>query len=262
MQNDSVLKTLLVATSLCVICSVLVSSSAVKLKPLQEQNKKLDIKKNLLLAAGLIHDPNTSKQEILEMFKKVETKVIDLETGDEVQGVNPETFDPRQAAKVESTNYHIPTSKDLARIKRRAKNAKVYLVKDNGQTSMIVLPIHGKGLWSTLWGFLALAPDTVTVKGIGFYEHGETPGLGGEVDNPNWKAIWVGKHVYDANFDPILEVVKGEVNQTSSKKDSQVDGLAGATMTSRGVEALVRYWLGENGYLPYLNKFRSQRGDM
>lgn len=257
MGNDSTAKTLIVATLLCVVCSVLVSGAAVSLKPAQELNKKLDIKKNLLLASGLVKD--TSKmttKEVEEKFQAIETKVVDLQTGEFVE-MNPESLDAVKAAKTPGENYKIDAKEDVARIKTRAKYSQVYFVKENGETSMIVLPVNGKGLWSTLYGFLALAPDTTTIKGFGFYQHGETPGLGGEVDNPNWKQLWVGKKALNDSFEPVIKVIKGAVNPASANASHEIDGLSGATLTSNGVTGLVHYWLGSDAFGPFLAKFRA-----
>jgi Na+-transporting NADH:ubiquinone oxidoreductase subunit C len=255
MQNETT-KTLLVAAVLCIVCSVLVSGAAVSLKPMQVENKKLDIKKNLLLASGLLKNAKASKEDILDAYKMVEAKVVDLSTG-EVTNVDPDSFDSKKASKTPGENYMIPTKKDLGKIKRRAKLEKVFFVKENGKTSMIILPVNGKGLWSTLYGFIALAPNTTTIKGLGFYSHGETPGLGGEVDNPNWKAQWPGKEAFDSNFKPVVHLVKGMVDPKSAKAKHQVDGLSGATITANGVSALVQYWLGDNAFGPFLAKVRA-----
>jgi Na+-transporting NADH:ubiquinone oxidoreductase subunit C len=107
--------------------------------------------------------------------------------------------------------------------------------------------------FTTLYGFLALDSDLKTIRGITFYEHGETPGLGGEVDNPRWKAQWKGKMAYDDNMKILIEVLKGQVDPTSPQAGHQIDGLGGSTITTRGVHNLVRFWLGENGYKPFLS---------
>ena len=106
---------------------------------------------------------------------------------------------------------------------------------------------------------LALAPDTTTIEGITFYEHGETPGLGGEVDNPSWKALWIGRQAFDDNWQPAIEVIKG-CCRTGRRGPLRVDGLSGATLTARGVSNLVRFWLGENGFEPYLATLRGRNG--
>lgn len=254
-MNKETQRTLLVAVLLCVVCSVIVSSAAVLLKPMQEVNKKLDVKKNLLLASGLLTNSSASKDEILEIFKAVEPRIIDLSTGEFVD-VGPESFDQKKAAKDPKRNILIDAKKDKGNIKMRAKYAKVYLVKDKGVTNLIVLPVHGKGLWSTLYGFMALDMDGTTIRGLGFYEHGETPGLGGEVDNPSWKKQWIGKIAMDENFVPAIKVIKGKVNPDSRNAKHEIDGLSGATITSNGVSNLVQYWLGEDGFGPFLSKVR------
>ena len=256
MKHDTMSKTLTVAAILCIVCSVLVSTAAVKLKPMQEENKKLDIRKNLLLTAGLIENTEVSKQEINEKFKSVETVIVDLQTGSKVEGVDAETFDMKVAAKKKGQNYQIPAEMNVAKINFRSKLAKIYLIKDGGEIKSVVFPVSGKGLWSTLYGFLVLKPDMDTIQGLGFYDHGETPGLGGEVDNPNWKKLWVGKKAFktgDDSFAPAIQVAKGP-----GRGDNQVDGLSGATLTSNGVSGLLKYWLGSDAYGPTLAQFRKK----
>lgn len=255
MQKDSTAKTILVAAVLCIVCSILVATSAVGLKPLQDANKKLDIKKNLLLASGLIQDGAT-KEDILEAYKAIQAEVINLETAEVMADMDAETFDQRKARKTAGSNKAIDSKIDTAGIKTRSKYSVVYKVVENGEIKMVILPINGKGLWSTLYGFVALSPDTKTIQGLGFYEHGETPGLGGEVDNPLWKAQWKGKQAFDENFNPKIQVIKGTVSPTDAQKDYKVDGLSGATITAVGVSGLVRYWLGQDGFGPYLTKMR------
>lgn len=254
MNNDSTSKTIIVATLLCVICSVMVSWAAVSLKPQQTKNKVLDIKRNLLLTAGLINETVKDEKSINEAFSAIETKVVDLATGEYVD-MDAASFDSEKAAKEAATAYSIPASEDVARIKSRAKYEIVYLVKQGEEVTMIVLPVKGKGLWSTLYGFLVLAPDTTTVKGLSFYQHGETPGLGGEVDNPNWKQLWVGKKAFNENWEAALKVIKG---QAPAGSEHEIDGLSGATLTSNGVSGLMKYWLGGNGFGPFLAKLRAQ----
>lgn len=256
LPNDSKVKTVGVALTLCLVCSVAVSAAAVALKPVQEQNKLLDKKKNILQIGGLLKDG----QSVEEAFKQVEPKVVDLATGEYVDNINPNTFDARAAAADPKQNVVLPRDEDIASIKRRAKYATVYLVKDpQGQLQKIILPIHGYGLWSTLYGFIALKADANTVVGLGFYEHAETPGLGGEVDNPAWKAKWPGKEVFDANGKVALSVVKGAA-QDGPKAKYEVDALSGATLTSRGVNNLVHFWMGKDGFGPYLQKIHNGGG--
>lgn len=252
-SNDGIKKTLIVALSLCIVCSVVVSTAAVMLKPTQEANKALDRKRNILAAAGMLEvGPSVEEQ-----FKQVETRIVDLRTGQFSSEVDPAKYDQRKASKDPSTSKDLTEDEDIAKIKRRADYAEVYLVNNNaGELQKIILPVHGYGLWSTLYGYMALESDLNTVAGLGFAEHGETPGLGGEVDNPNWKAKWPGKKVY-RDGDVELQLIKGTVDSSSAKADWQVDGLSGATLTSKGVSHLVQFWLGEQGYQPFLENLKA-----
>jgi Na+-transporting NADH:ubiquinone oxidoreductase subunit C len=247
-SNDTIKKTLLVAFLLCIVCSVIVSTAAVILKPAQETNKALDRKRNILAAAGVLDE----SLGVEEQFAQVTTRVVDLRDGKFTDAVAPQDYDQRSAAKDPALSDRLEPGEDPAKIQRRAHYALVYLFEDErGELERIVLPVHGYGLWGQLYGFIALQSDAQTVAGLGFYEHKETPGLGGEVDNPRWKAHWPGKQVY-RDGEVALEVIKGTVNPDSRMAEYEVDGLAGATLTTRGVSNLVQYWLGENGFAPFL----------
>lgn len=254
MQSDSVKRTFVVAFFLCLFCSVLVSGAAVLLKEKQVENKKLDIKKNLLIASGLLDGNEVSKEVIESKFKRVKTIVVDLETNEIVDSVDPESFEMRKNAKDPKKNIVLNSSVDIAKISKISKLSKIYLIEsDSGLIEKVVLPVHGKGLWSTLYGFLALDKDKKTIKGLGFYEHAETPGLGGEVDNPNWKKTWVNKVAYNDSGKPTIKIVKGSVDPNAKGSESMVDGLSGATITGNGVQALVNFWLSDSGYGKVLN---------
>jgi Na+-transporting NADH:ubiquinone oxidoreductase subunit C len=252
-SNDSTSKTLIVAFSLCIVCSIVVSAAAVLLKPAQEANKILDLKRNVLAAAGMYDD----SVSVDEQFAQISIRIVDLRTGKFTDEVNAEDYDQRKAAKDPAASDALTSAQDLAKVARREHYAVVYLVEDaGGDIDKIILPIHGYGLWSTLYGFIALESDGDTVAGLGFYEHGETPGLGGEVDNPRWKSSWPGKKVY-RDGEVAIGLIKGAVDPAGPNATWQIDGLAGATLTARGVTNLVRFWLGENGFEPFLNNLKS-----
>lgn len=259
MRRDSVAGTILVAAVLCVVCSVIVSGTAVGLKSLQQANSKLDKQRNVLAAAGLLKPDDTAADVEATFKKNFEKHFINLETGEVVSdeqlkeaGVaEPANYDPAEARDNPKLNRPV---EGLPGIVKTEKFVDVYLVKsDSGELTGLVLPIYGKGLWSTMYGYLALDADLKTAKGITFYSHGETPGLGGEVDNPNWKAQWPGKQVRDDEGNVLIEVVKGQ-----GSGDSEVDGLSGATITTKGVDHFVRFWLGEEGFGPYLKNLESK----
>jgi Na+-transporting NADH:ubiquinone oxidoreductase subunit C len=255
-NNDTIRKTVIVTLLLCFACSVVVSTAAVVLKPLQVANQELDFKRNILAAAGML-EPGVDIERTFN--ERVITRVIDLDTGRFTDAVTPATFDQRRAARDPALSTRLEKRDDIASISRRENYSLVFLVEENGELSKIILPIKGYGLWSTLYGFLALEADGNTIIGLGFYEHGETPGLGGEIDNPNWQAQWEGKRVYDNQGDVAIAVLKGRVDPASPRIQYQVDGLSGATLTARGVHNLVQFWMGESGFKPFLENL--QRGE-
>ncbi|VUD56353.1 Na(+)-translocating NADH-quinone reductase subunit C [Thalassocella blandensis] len=254
-SNDSFKRTIGVAVTLCVVCSIIVSTAAVQLRPAQVANKAKDFRKNILMAAGM-YDPSKT---IKDQFAAVETKIVDLNTGkfapDAIENVT--AYDQVKAAKDPKMSEPVPAEQDIASLSRQEKYSKVFLVKNGNNIEKVILPIRGYGLWSTLKGFIALESDFNTVIGLGYYEHGETPGLGGEVDNPKWKALWNGKEVYSAEGDVELSVVKGTVDASTPNAEYKVDGLSGATLTSNGVDYMIKFWLGENGFAPFLTNLKN-----
>ena len=258
MQRDSFAQTLKVATVLCVVCSVIVAGAAVGLSGLQQANKALDQKKNVLIAAGLFDKEVNKNSEVEEIYEEnVERVLIDLETGEPVDSdtIDPEKYDQRKAAKNPDLNKPIEPSDALGGIKKREKFAFVYRVKnkETGEVDKVVLPVYGKGLWSTLYGFLAVGIDGNTISGITFYEHAETPGLGGEIESEKFKEEWPGKTLFDEDGEVAIALVKAGVQKS---EDHGIDALSGATITSNGVEEMVHYWAGADGFGPYLDRLR------
>jgi len=256
-SKDSVGGTLKVAFALCVVCSIFISSAAVILKPMQVANKTLDRNKNILAAAGMFDSAVNTNEDVDELFAEFSPRIVDLETGEFVTeaqladlGIDPATYDQRAVLNDPQFSKALDANEDIAGLKRRVRYATVYLVEgEGGELQDIVLPVSGYGLWGTMYGYLALEGDGNTVKGIGFYDQKETPGLGGEITNPRWKNLWPGKEIYNDNGDVALSIVKG-----GGEGVHEVDGLAGASLTSRGVDNLIEYWLGPLGFGPFLTK--------
>ena len=249
---DSVPKTLFVAVTLCLVASMAVSAMAVSLRPMQEANKLQDKQRNILQVAGQFKPG----QNIAEAFKLFEPKVLEIETGLFTDKFDPLTFDDRAAA--DDAELSISLSDDPASIGRRANYVTVYLLRDNdGEIDKVILPLHGYGLWSTLYGFIAIEENGNDIFGLQFYQHGETPGLGAEVDNPRWKALWKDKKLRDEDGTLQISVAK---TVPAAGPEYHIDGLSGATLTSDGVNNLVRFWVGEAGYAPFLAKLEA--GDL
>ncbi|MBE0369541.1 Na(+)-translocating NADH-quinone reductase subunit C [Pseudoalteromonas aurantia] len=241
-NNESIGKTLGVVVGLCLVCAVVVSVASVQLRPLQKANKAQDVQRNILAAAGFNDVTNVE-----EMFgQNIEARVVNMETGEFVEQDHT-TFDFESTKFDAKRSFKLDKADDKAGIQRMTDHSPVYLSKDaSGQVSTIILPIQGYGLWGIMYGFIALDKDTETVKAIKFYKHNETPGLGGEIENPKWTATWVGKSL------PIT-LVKG----TAGTDKHKVDGLSGATLTSVGVGNTVDFWTSNKGFGPFLANVRN-----
>lgn len=252
-SNDSIGKTLLVVLVLCLVCSIVVAGSAVGLKPRQQEQRALDKQRNILAVAGLMQD-NMSADAVAEIYAaRVTPRLVDLKSGALLDS-DPAKFNQGLALKDPQQSVALEANQDPAGIKRRSNVVEIYLIKDEKQqVQEIVLPVYGNGLWSMMYAFVALDVDGRTIKGITYYDQGETPGLGGEIENANWRAQFVGKRVLDDNGQPALRVMKGAAPQGDLYA---VDGLSGATLTANGVQHSFNFWMGEMGFGPFLKKVR------
>lgn len=277
-NKDSIANTFFIAIGVCLVCSLLVSGAHYVLKDMQTRNRELDIKANIISVTGMSDDDIENNGGIEEVFKnRIDQLIVSLETGEdaigEVQELLKEKYDSTDAVvanydqfvEAKNTNTEgvsVALGKksgidDIASIKRRENYGRIYIFKDaDGNPQKYIFPVRGLGLWSTLRGFIALESDFQTISGLSYYSHGETPGLGGEVDNPKWKGLWSGKRVFDENGDIAIKVVKGVGDDEYS-----VDGLSGATITSNGVTYMLEFWLGENGYGPFIEKHKSTQSN-
>lgn len=251
-KRDSIANTFVVAVGVSLVCSVLVSTAAVVLKPRQERNQTLYRQQVVLEVAGLYRPGD----DVAELFDAIDVRLVDLASGDYTNAFTAGDFDPVEAAKDSELGVAIPAALDVAGIGRRAIYAPVYIVDGGASGRQIILPVYGRGLWSTLYGYVAVAPDGNTVRALQFYEHAETPGLGDQIDRPAWLAEWEDKRLRDADGEVRIEVVRGQVPDDASPH--QVDGLSGATLTGRGVTNTLRYWAGPHGFGPYLDKLAKE----
>ena len=251
-SKDSFGRTLIFVFIVCLVCAALVSVSAVVLKPLQTANKLLDQQTKILETAGLLEEAGKDSQSIVAIYDKfVEAKMIDLNSGKFIEG-DVITFDERaESRNVENSAKPV---NDIAGINRRANNAVIYLIKnEQGAVDSVVLPIIGSGLWDLMSGFIGLETDLTTVKSVIYSDHKETPGLGALVTSDNWKALWPGKKMFDEQNNIAIQIVKGGAKEGDVHG---VDGLSGATLTSNGVEHTLHFWLGDEGYGPFITNFR------
>ena len=258
-KNDTLVKTLFVGISLCLVCSIIISLTAVGLRDQQKLLKEQDQQSKILSSAGLL----TDQKSVEELFTTIEERVVNLDTGEYVDSLDPKSFDGKKFesedySKDPSTSVQLHSDIDISSLKRRENFIKIYLYKENNKIKAVILPVRGLGLWGTLYGYLAIEPDLNTIIGLEYFSHKETPGLGAEVDNPRWKSKWKGKKIRSSSGEFKIEVIKGLVNSESPEKKYQVDGLSGATITSRGVSNMLAFWLGELGYKKFLNKLKTE----
>lgn len=205
-NKESIGNVLFVAIGVSLVCSVLVASAAIVLKP-QQQRNELEYQQRIVLEVAGLYEPGA---DVAALYSAIEEISIELASGEQ---------------------------------------APVFLVRQDGAIEQVILPVQGAGLWGTMYGYMAVESDGQTARGLQFYQHIETPGLGDGVDKPAWQAQWRGKRLFDDNGDPLVEVVKGPAPAGS---DYQIDGLAGATLTGRGVSIFVQHWISDEGYGPYL----------
>ncbi len=250
-DKNSIQNILIVAFSVCLVCAIVVSAAAVTLRPMQQENAELDRKSNILQAAGIFQ----AGMSVDEQFEDIETRVVELATGEFVDSPDPDTYDQRRAQRNPEMSDALPNREDPAGLNRLEHYSLVYIVRDdNDDIDILILPVRGYGLWSTMRGFLALENDLNTVAGLGFYEHEETPGLGGEIDNPNWINQWPGKKIYNDDGDLALTVTRGG----GVEEEHHIDGISGATLTSRGVDNMIGFWMGERAFKPFLDNLRAE----
>jgi len=255
-NNESPLKALLVVFAVALVCSLLVSTAAITLKPIQQRNQLVERSRNIIALTGLVpRGTALSNDEILEAVEQLDIRAVDLETGEFDSTIDPAEFDERTAAQDPDLSTPIPPNLDSAGLGRRSRYTIVYLVWDDEELDRVILPIYGQGMWSTLYGYIALRSDLNTIAAVTFYEQAETAGLGDQITRPDWQARWEGKQIYDSTGTLRFRVSGGNVPESLR---NQVDALTGATVTSDAVTALIAYWFGPHGYTKFLRQLESQ----
>lgn len=250
LPNTSHLKAIVVVLLVSVVCAVAVSVTAVVLRPLQRANLEAGRKAQLaVLLQGL---PRAGRSGGAIERQEIDTVLVDLAEGSIVKELDPLTYDQRAAAAGQATSVAVPSSADIAGIGRRAKYAPVHLVRRQSKLELVILPVRGAGYQSMLYGYLALNPDLTTVAALTFYEQAETPGLGDRVTSPAWLSKWPGTAIMDQDGNLRVDVV-----QDGAKRPYEVDGISGATRTGKGVAKLLRFWLGDWGFGPFLKRLGS-----
>jgi Na+-transporting NADH:ubiquinone oxidoreductase subunit C len=259
MAKDTPIRALMTVLVTAVVCSFFVSASVVLLRPIQLNNKLLERSGNVLALTGLLPaDGDVAEEQLLDLFKGLDARVVNIDEATLDSEFDPYTFDGRKAAADPVLSVAVPSAQDVASLGRRSQYKTIYLVWKDGKVDRVILPIRGAGMWSMIYGYISLESDFSTIAGVKFYEQNETPGLGDQIATPHWQAKWVGKQLYDDQGEMLFRVSEGPVKEGASGAEYQVDALTGATITANAVTALVRYWFGPNGYGPLLQRLREQ----
>ena len=225
MRSDTY--TIVFTTIVTVVLGLGLSVTADSLRERQSINEELDIKKNILSVLGFNLSSDWGNDQIQSLYEKNINELNVDKTGSIL-------------GSIESSN---------------SDNYKIYQSKENDKVTGYAIPIAGKGLWGTMYGYFAIEPDAETVKGITFYRHKETPGLGAEVDKEWFQSNFVGKKLIDTSGSLVsVEVVKGYVSNADPEAMHKVDGISGATITGKGLTTFLKNDLQK--YEPYLSKVR------
>ena len=249
MTNDSATKAVLVVLITALVCSTMVSAAVVVLRPIQLNNQLLDRSRNIMSLTGLLPAGKIpGDEEMLELFKSLDTRLVDIDAGRFDDTHDPNTYDMRRAVNSPDLGTAVPAAQDTASIGRRSRYAPIYMVWDGDELDRVILPVRGAGMWSMLYGYIALRPDFTTIAGMTFYEQNETPGLGDQVAHQHWLDGWRGKQIYDDQGEILFRVSEGELDPGSVHAAYQVDALTGATVTGNAVTGLIQYWFGPHGY--------------
>ena len=258
MTKESPGKAVLVVLLTAMICSTLVSAAVVALRPIQLDNQLLERGRHVVLLSGLAAGEQMADDEqTLLLLKRLDARLVDLNEGRFSEEADPAVFDERRAASDRDFGVTIPPAQDLACLGRRSRLMPAYLVWDGDVLERMVLPVQGKGMWSDLFGYIALESDFDTIAGMTFYEQNETPGLGDQILHEHWLQQWRGRQIYDDRGAPVFRVSGGEVEEYSDAARYQVDALTGATVTGDAVTGMIRYWFGPHGYSAFLERLKA-----
>ncbi len=253
MNADTPSRALLVVFAVALLCSILVSVAAITLRPVQERNALVERSRHIVALTGLV-EPGRSldSAEILEVVEALDVRLVDIDRGEFTTELDAETFDARAATLDPAQSVAIAAGEDLARLGRRARFARIYLVWEDDALKRVILPIHGQGMWSTLRGFVALEADLNTIGAATFYEQAETAGLGDQIQSPDWLALWSGRRIFGGDGSVRFRVAPGAVAPGSATAAHEVDAISGATATGDSVSRIVRFWFGASGFGAFL----------
>ena len=259
MNKDSPAKALLVVLSVALVCSLLVSITVVTLRPVQYRNQLIEQSRKIMDLTGLIEPGEIlSEAAMKEAVGQLDMRLLDIDQGKFSSVMDPADFDPRAARSDPELSVAIPDSDDLAGLGRRESFAVIYLIWQGANVDRIILPVYGQGMWSTLYGYIALEADLNTIAAMTFYEQAETAGLGDQVQSREWLGKWRGRKIYSDAGSVRFRVASSVVAPDSPEASYEVDVMTGATITGDAVTRLIRYWFGPQGYAPFIESLKAR----
>jgi Na+-transporting NADH:ubiquinone oxidoreductase subunit C len=258
-NKDSPQYAFLVVLITALVCSSLVSAAVVVLRPIQLNNQMLDRSRNIMQLTGLLpSDKTLEDEEMLELYKTLDVRIIDIDAAGYDGEIDPVTFNSRQVLNNPDLSVAIPADQDQANLGRRSRFEPVYMVWNEDSLDRVILPVQGSGMWSMLYGYIALEADLNTISGMTFYEQNETPGLGDQITHGHWLEQWRGRQIYDFEGKFRFRVNESVVQPGSATAEFEVDALTGATITGNAVTNMMHYWFGPHGYQEFLLALREQ----
>lgn len=252
LERESTLRTLVIAGGVALVCSLAVSLAVSWLRPFQLAHQSIERNRALVAAARLGDAEPLSDNEVVERFLRFETWLVTVSERSYTV-TSGAGADYRSAVDDPERSVELPPDLEGAGLGRRPRHMPVYVLRESGRIERLVLPVFGRGMWSTIHGFVSLGPDLATVTGVRFYEHAETPGIGDRIQDRSWTQSFVGKRAYDEAGEVVLRIGAAGGDLTST-----VDAIAGATVTVGAVDRLVQFWLGPAGFGPFLAALRAQ----
>jgi Na+-transporting NADH:ubiquinone oxidoreductase subunit C len=238
-------RTLLVAAGVALFCSAIVSIAVHTLRPLQLAFDSLERNRAVLVAANLLPSGEISDREIVARFLDLDARVVDLDTGWFRSGLDAHAYDHWQQRDEDQAAVEAGPG-DVPGPATNGRNVPVYLVRKADGFEQIVLPVDGRGMWSAIYGYIGLDEDLNTITGVIFHRHGETPGIGDRIQDRSWLATWQGKQIRDDDRILRFRVAKG------ASGPFEVDVVSGASVTTEATGEIVRNWLGDDGFGPFL----------
>lgn len=250
-SNDDLIKIIGMAVLVAFVSSAAVSVTAVILRPYQEANRAAEQQARIDTMLDTL--PGMRDLMLEAGVDTLETRFVILDDGHFAKQADTAEFDLEKALQDPEASIALAPEADIAGIKRRANLSPVYLLQKEGDLKLIVLPVYGTGYQSTIRAALAIEADLTTIAALTIIEQGDTPGYGARIEEPEWLALWPGKKIADETGSIRIELVRD-----GASTPYEVDAISGATRTSTGITNLLRFWLGEHGFGPFLTRLRQE----